>query len=184
MVRLRDFQSRMAKQPGFPTRLTGKMRINAPWLPSWAGGALWSDPMKQIFPFEQYLTPFEQMATQQSNEQRQAETILYQMAKDGKATDAEVTQAVKTHSGPLWERAFSQAQLNSQADSSNPLDFMNLIMSPALYLSVPSNIIAGTPQNISPLPITRTAESVQTALQGTPMEWLGKVVGLAAKPEE
>jgi hypothetical protein len=59
-ARMQDAQEKMAAN--MPTRLKGKVRIPAPWLPDWAGGGLWVDPTAKLFPFAPFGQPFEQFA--------------------------------------------------------------------------------------------------------------------------
>jgi hypothetical protein len=63
-----------------------------------------------------------------------------------------------------------------------------MLFSPAVYLTLPYYLATKQPAGQmgwpnSQLPITRTAQGVQTAFNGTGLQWLGDAAGLLAKPE-
>lgn len=182
-ARLKEAQERMEMQ-GVPSRFKGKMRIPAPFLPEWMGGGLWMDPYQQLFPFKNFTKPFEQMAQEENQVVKRAESILQEMGENGQVSPTELQQAMQTHEGPVWESATKRAELEMDSELNNPAGLVSMIMSPALWLNVPMQIANGKPEKISTLPITRMGRGVRTAFEGTPMEFLGNLVGLAAKPEE
>lgn len=193
-ARLRDYQRKGGEkgEVALPTRLEGKVRIPAPWLPEGMGSTLYIDPYKVLFPFATIATPFEQYGKQESLVDRKVDQLLSEWAQDGTYTQAEVQQAFATHSGSVYEAAHTQSEAEMNGELSNPLDFVKLIMSPAMYLSLPLNalkikvpmISEGSPENISTLPFTRLGQALRGATQGTPLEFLGNVLGMIAKPEE
>lgn len=182
MVRLQKFSSRYERD--LPDRLKGKLKIDAPWLPEWAGGGIYIDPLKTIFPPLNYLQPFEQMARDRNSQQYEAERILQEWAADQKYSEQEIQQAQQTRKGSVWEAAFAEAQIRRKAEVANPFDFMSILLGPAMYLTTPYKLMTGKGNEISQLPITRTAQAIQTATKGSWAEPLGGLVGLLAKPEE
>jgi hypothetical protein len=175
--------SEKMEDEGLPTRLKGKNRMLMPFLPDWMGTGIWVDPLKQIFPPDQFGQPLEQMNVNNITTARKAESILRERAKAGQVGTTEAQAAITAKAGPLWDDAMEQAVADNDVES-NPMTMLNMMLSPALWISIPKNIMAGTPEKISQLPITKTAGSVQTALEGTFAQPLGDLIGLAAKPEQ
>ena len=50
-------------------------------------------------------------------------------------------------------------------------------------ITIPWNLAKGTPEKITPTPLLRTSQAVETALQDTPLEALGNIVGSLGEPE-
>ena len=166
-----------------PDRLKGKMKVEVPFLPEWMGGSVYIDPLKTMFPLLNFLQPFEQMQKDKNAQVMEAERVLTEWAQAEKYSQAEIGQAVQTRSGSVWEAALAEASIRRKAEISNPADFMATILGPAWYLTAPYKLAMGQGNEISQLPITRTAQAIQTATAGTWAEGIGNVVGLLAKPE-
>ena len=167
-----------------PDRLKGKIKVEVPFLPEWMGGSVYIDPLKAMFPILNFLQPFEQMQKDQNAQVMEAERVLQEWAQAEKYSQAEIGQAVQTRSGSVWEAALAEASIRRKAEISNPMDFMSAILGPAWYLTTPYKLAMGQGNEISQLPITRTAQAIQTATAGTWAEGLGNAVGLLAKPEQ
>ena len=169
---------------GMPTRLAGKARLPMPWMQAWTGGGLWVDPYKNLFPFGQFLDPWEKQAQQQSQIDRQAEHDLDAMVTDGTITTAQRQDAVNTHQGDLWTKA--QKQAGAELDISNtPMDMVSMMMTPALWWTIPEAIINKHPETISPLPITKFGQTIRTLGKDTFAQPATDLVGGAmAWPEE
>jgi hypothetical protein len=190
-ARLNMMQNRYANN--LPERMRGKIRIPAPWLPDWMGDELYIDPKRTIFPFQNVITPFEQMMQDNNYQQVEAERILQGWAQDGSVPQAELQEAWQTRKGATWEKALAQAKINRQSEISNPLDFLSILLGPAWYLSTPAkafglkipyiNPQGGGPETISELPLTRTARAAQAVTTGTWAEPIGQLIGLLGKPE-
>jgi len=181
--RLQQFTNKYPN-PNIPERLRGKIKIPAPWLPEWMGDGLYVDPLRMLFTPANFTRPLEQMQSDKNQQLIEAERLLQTWAADGTVSDADLQQAVSSHSGSVWERAFAQAQINRQAEISSPFDFMNAFMGPAWYVTTPWKLATGQGQTITNLPLTNTARAVQTVTAGTPLEPIGKFIGLFGKPEE
>jgi len=164
-ARLRNMQRNTLYSPGFPTRLRDKVKIPMPFLPDWAGGGLWVDPFRQLFPFEQLATPLETMARENSMVDQRTATILQSWLQEGKYSDAEIRDAINSRSGHVWEQAKTMAEQNVDRETSNPFDFMNLIVSPSLPINILYNVLKGTPNEINNLPPTRAIQAI-TSLAG------------------
>lgn len=181
-ARMQQTQEKMQRD-GMPTRLKGQVRIPAPWLPDWAGTGIYIDPMSKILPFDNFGQPLEQFASNKNQVEKRATSLLQSQVKAGEITAQQMSDAIANKSDAVWKRA--QAQAEEELDKSmNPLSMASMMMTPALWWTTAQNIAQGTPEKISPLPLTRTAQSIRTATRGTPLEGIGSIVGLAAWPEE
>lgn len=182
-ARMQQAQEKMEKN-GMPTRLKGKMRMPAPWLPDWAGGGLWMDPASKLLPFATFGQPFEQYASDRNMIAKRAETILQDMVEADQITTGQMQEALRTRQGKAWEMATSQAQVELEKNGS-PVNLVGMMMSPALYWSAPAALLEGKPEKISVMPITRTGQAIRTATQGTGLQGIGNFIGNAlAMPEE
>lgn len=182
-ARYRQAQKKMETW-GIPNRLKGKSRIPAAYLPDWMGGALWTDPMRSLLPFDSFGQPLEDLARNKQTVARQAEQNLYAMLEDKSITQKELDEALNSHTGPLWEKAYAQAMTDTAEETSDPMNLMSIVMSPAMWISNPYYLATGQAEKISPLPITKTAMAYDTALEDTILAPLGKLVGMAAWPEK
>jgi peptidoglycan hydrolase-like protein with peptidoglycan-binding domain len=179
-ARLQDYQEKMAAN--MPARLRGKMRLPAPWLPEWAGGGLWFDPMQKFLPFSTFGQPVEQFAENAAQVERAAEGILSEMVQAERITQAEADEALANKTGPIWQQAVKQAEVETDRQAS-PGSLAGMMMTPSLFWTTGQNLLNGRPDKISTLPVTRTAAALETATAGTFAEGLGKLAGLAAWPE-
>lgn len=165
-VRLRAMQDRAADSPGFPTRLRGKMKIPVPFLPKWAGDGIYIDPMKQLFPIENLFAPFEKALEQDAQNVRTAEYNLQAAVQNEEISAEAATEAIRTHKGEIWDRAMTQARMETEQNIGNPFDFLSLISGPSLPIQwLYQGLIKGTPEKIGSLPITRQFRAA-TALMG------------------
>jgi diguanylate cyclase (GGDEF)-like protein len=164
-ARLRNLQQQYMEGEGnIPTRLKKKVKIPTPFLPDWMGDSIYIDPLKQLFPFEQMMRPWEQLATDKNLETRKAESALDQMVQDEQITENQARQAKAARSGPVWQRAVAQARQDMDTQLDNPLDFAFMMSSPSLPISIAYNMLKGTPENIGQLPVTRLIQANTAAL--------------------
>lgn len=182
-ARMREMQ-RKQEQKGIPSRMRGKMQVMAPWLPDWAGGRVFVDPMRQLFPFDGIGQLFTNMQQTQSQQTQIAQQNLQTMLDRGEIGDADYQATLKNRTGYLWDKAMQQAQDEIDQEINNPVNMVTMMLSPAAYLDMPYKLLTGQGAKISPLPITRTASAIQTALKGTPIEEVGTLIGAAALPEK
>jgi hypothetical protein len=163
-ARIRNFQRSTVQSPGFPTRLRDKMKMPVPFLPEWAGGGIYVDPFRQIFPFEQFARPWEQRAQDRSMVDKRAFYTVQQWGEDGEEDPEAVKEALELRSGPLWEKAISMAQLDVESQTGNPWDFINLIMSPSLPIGWGYEWMRGRKDRIGQMPASRLIQNVSGAL--------------------
>jgi hypothetical protein len=96
-ARLQKTQERMAAN--MPSRLRGKVRMPAPWLPEWAGGGLWVDPMQKLLPFSTFGQPFEQFAKDTDQVQRVAGQLLDEQVEAGALHNTRRTRPSRPRAG-------------------------------------------------------------------------------------
>lgn len=179
-ARLLDMQQRQAHS--MPERLRGKMRLPAPWLPDWAGGGLWVDPISKFLPFSTFGQPMERYQQNLDQINQRAGQVLDEMVKADQITQAEADQALSTRSGKAWDQATAQAQVDTNQGAA-PTNLVSMMLSPSLWWTTGSALLNGHPEQITNLPITRTSRALETMTQGTALEPLGKIAGLGAWPE-
>lgn len=181
--RLKRAQDEMERK-GMPSRLKGKVRLPMPWMPEWTGKGLWIDPLKQFFPFAQFGQPFEQFALDKNQIERRAEQILDDMVQAERITYSEAQDAKTNRNNAAWQQAVKQAE-GELDKSANPLNLVSMLMSPALWWTIPANLASGRPEKISPMPITRTGQTVRELGRGTIAEPVTNIIGgIMAGPEE
>jgi hypothetical protein len=189
-ARLRMQQERYERD--IPERLRGKIRISAPWLPEWAGDSLYIDPMRNLF-FPDTVARYLERGQREKNYQViEAERVLQEWQASGQYNDAEIIDAAKTQKGKVWERAWAEAQMRRESESSNPVDFFTSFFGPSWYLSTPLNLAGvrvpgisqGKPEKVNTLPLGNTARALDTVTQGTWAEPVGNLIGLIGKGED
>jgi hypothetical protein len=183
-ARLKRAQEEQEEKNQMPTRLRGKMRLAMPWLPEWTGRGIWSDPLKQIFPFAQFGQPVERFAQDKNMIDKRAEAILTEMVEEGRATYADAQTAKVNKEGALWKQAVTQAEAELDKNG-NPANLVSMMMGPALWWTIPSHLAAGKPEKVGPFPITRTGQTIRTLGEGTFLQPATDLLGGAlAGPEE
>jgi diguanylate cyclase (GGDEF)-like protein len=174
-----------------PERLRNKIFIPMPFLPEWMGGGTFIDPRFQFFPITQFMQPLSALARQDQQLSNSAMYVLRDMAEGGEITMEQASQAYSSRSGDLWNKAISQAKLQQGENMQTGADYFAMLYGPALYLTIPYYL--GTGKDFmginsawpsGQLPITRFGQAVETATEGTPIDWIGKAFGLMAKPEK
>jgi hypothetical protein len=140
------------------------MKMPVPFLPEWAGGGIYVDPFRQMFPFEQFARPWEQRVEDKNQAEKRAAYTIQRWGEDGEEDPQAVQEALQTREGPLWEKALTMAELDVESETSNPWDFINLVMSPSLPIGWAYQALRGTPERISQLPATRLIQNVSGAL--------------------
>jgi hypothetical protein len=181
-ARLRQMQRNLVNSPGFPVRLQDKMRIPIPFLPDWMGGGIYIDPMKQMFPFEQLARPWERLGADQSRIAQRAEYILLEMQANGEISD-ENAKAAAAHTGPAWDKALTQARMEIETETSNPFEFINLLMSWSMPLQWAYYQLKGQKEKINPLPLARLINNVAVAFGANKGKGYEKILGLPTQDE-
>jgi hypothetical protein len=175
-------------QSQMPDRMKGKIFMPMPFLPSWMGGGMYIDPTASLLPMRMFVQPLDSYQNDVNNDANNAKYVLRQWAQDGTLDPTVADTAIKTQTGAAWDRAIQQAKLENNEGDKNAFDYFGTLMSPGLYASIPYYLATGKTLGSgfpnSQLPVTRFGSSMQTALQGTSLEWLGNAAGILAKPEQ
>lgn len=188
-ARLRRFMEGSIASPGFPSRLANKIAIPAPYLPEWAGSSVWVDPIRKMFPFSEFTGPVDYYAKSKSEQERRAENLIIQWHGRGQVGTEEASQAFGSKSGATWQRAMEQAQLELEGNEADTGSWMNMIMSPALYLTMPAQMLLGKNpmtgrEDTTLLPMTRTGNALKAITENTPLHMVGQMFGsILAAPE-
>lgn len=144
-----------------PDRLRGKFKLPMAWLPDWAGDGVYIDPMSKLLPFMDFMRPLDRRMQDMDRQTRVANSLLQDWVKNGEITAEEAARAMKEKSGPLWERAAAMAMQDSGGDSW--VDFASLFTSPALYLSLPYQLMTGQGNKISTTPLSQQLQGLAAA---------------------
>jgi hypothetical protein len=150
----------MGQHEGFPQRLRGHVKIDMPYAPEEAGD-IWVNPFRAMgIPFEQFTQPFERWTQQSVSVEQRTIRRLDDLLADSTITQAQYDEAVEVKEGELWERA--QAQVEDEEDRLrfDLLDFMNLSLSPHIPAQLAWNLARGTPEELNPLPHTRSLRHI------------------------
>lgn len=177
--RINRFLNTEVQKPGFPSRLTGRVRVPLPFLPEWMGGGVWVDPLSAALPLEGWAWPWDDFQNRSSNLQYRAERALADLLDAGQITlqqhDAALAELEESGAGQLGvgglgladETARRAVQLALSADSNlrfDAADLATLLVSPHLPLSWAYQYLRGTPERISPLPGTRQVRALTAAV--------------------
>ena len=186
-VRLNKFLSANIDRPGYPSRLSRKMAISAPWLPDWLGDSIYIDPLRQFYPMEQLLRPVTQVQEQGVLQMRRTMTNLDKMVQDEDITEQAYADAKKNQSGSAWDTAWNKARSELSAEIENPWDFAFSAIGPSLPISTAYNLAMGRGDELAPLPITKMIQRTSAAITGGEGINIGKpfrkMVGLPELPK-
>lgn len=165
-IKLQQFADKAGKyvnQEIGPTRLRGKIKFNLPFAPKWMGDQ-YIDPFAMFLPFKQWVSPFEDLARQESGDVGYAERVMTQLHDDKNITDAEY-QSGLSHSGPVWDRAVGLAQQDDQSGRQSAMDTLSSLTALHAPLQWAYNAATGHPEkNSAVLPITRSLGGAAAAL--------------------
>lgn len=159
-ARIRAMQQKQERVEGFPSRLAGKMQFNMPFLPSFMGDTMFADPLRQLFPHELLMQPFQRMAGEANQVDNRAVYILETWAADETYSQAELQAALESRQGDIWNKAVAQAKVEIDSEFNNPMDFMNAISGPLLPISWAYKLAQGKKDEIGELPVTRAIQAM------------------------
>jgi hypothetical protein len=172
-----------AQANGLPTRFNNMNRMYAPWLPAGFGGAVFADPIQQLFPLSQVTNIFKDINQAYGKQDNATKQIIEQQVRDNKISRADADKALEETSGnKIWDAAAEQAA--AENDYTQPYNLMSLAMSPAMWIDIPAKILGGNAKNITNLPMTRQGQAIGAALQDTPLQGVGNLAkNVMAGPE-
>lgn len=180
-ARIRSMQQETEKMKGFPSRLEGKFQFNLPFLPDWMGKTMFADPLRQLFPHELLMEPFQRMAGETTLTNNRARYILEQWAGEGKYSQSELQAAYDSKSGDIWNKAVAQAKIEIDAEYNNPMDVIQAISGPLLPVGWAYNLAQGKKEKIGELPVTRAIQALTSWITPGGLNWeapLRKALGL------
>lgn len=157
-------------ESGFPSRLKGHIRINAPFLSKifgeWIGEDIFVNPLDVAIPIDNFLYGYEEYEKQQLGDIGMTERTLEELVNDGHISEAEYEDAINNRQGPVWERAMALAQKDDSEARLNMFDFAAMTVRPHAPLMWAYLKAQGREEEIGPfLPITRTVKGI-TAMFG------------------
>lgn len=159
-ARMRHINNDNLQTEGYPSRLRDKTFIPVPFLPKWAGGGVYIDPLHQIFPFENIARPYDTWVQQKNQEQKKTEYNIMKMLADETITEDQAREALSTHTGQAWETALAQARVEIDYEIANPFDLLATMSGPSLPISIGYNMLRGREDKIGLLPLTRLIQSL------------------------
>jgi len=166
--RVSKFLNTEVTKAGFPSRLAGQVQIPMPFLPEWAGGGVFVDPMKVGLPLQTWAAPWEQEQSRQQRLNYRIESTINQWMDDGQITLAEGQAALKDKGGgasaALWQRASTDAVAKDKSLGADAIDTAMAVLPPSLPLGFVMNKLRGKEGDISQLPPTRYAKAIGAAL--------------------
>ena len=163
-LKLNQFVQNATNQPGYPTRLKGKTGVYLPFLPKWMGESIYIDPMQQIYPYEQLMRPFTQLAQQKTLEEHEAAYVLDDQVKNGEITAQQAAEAKAMHQGQVWDQAYAQAVNQVAGNIQNPADFVFSLSGPLLPVTIAYDMMTGRKDQIAQLPATKLVQNFTSLL--------------------
>lgn len=180
--RMKKFLHTSVTRRGTPSRLAGRVKFELPFMPEWMGGGVWVDPLNLGLPLGKFGDPWEQVAQSQSRVNDRVEDQLQEMLNGGEITREQyrealgyrpgmgddVSGAVIAATGMGMPEAYAEARRRVLAeDPSLRNDIGDLAVAlfpPSLLVYNAYQTLRGTPERISPLPITRDVRNLTAAL--------------------
>jgi hypothetical protein len=181
--RIQKFLNTQVQKPGFPQRLAGRIRLPMPFLPEWMGGGIYVDPMRIGLPLDDFITPWEDEAERASNLKNRAARKLQDLLEKGEITREEFAAAQTDPLSAAYKRAEELAIAEDDRLEFDGLDFAMRVFSPHLPIQWAYQYARGTPERISPLPLTRQVKGLSAALGLGPPGGLNLEEGLRRKLE-
>ena len=154
----------MGQNEAFPQRLRGHVKMDMPFAPEEAGG-VWVNPFRAIgLPFASFTQPFERWQQNSVSVENRTERRLEEMLEAGDISEVEYQTALEQREGLTWDRAEALVRDDEDAQTFDLMDFMNLSISPHLPISAAYQLARGTPEELNPLPHTRSLKHIATIL--------------------
>ncbi len=164
------YDTGLAPDKGFPSRLLNHIRIPVPFLPKmfgdWLGSSVWINPTKALLPLEQFAMPFEQVEQQMRSDQGAAMRVLEEMLNDNMITEDDYLTASEMQEGPAWDRAVELSRQDDDQSRMNGVDFLTTLLMPHAPIMWGIRMAQGRTDEIGTLlPMTRTIKGA-TGLLG------------------
>jgi hypothetical protein len=153
---LRNFHQ-TDEDKGYPSRLKGKVGIPIPFQETdkWMGDGIFVDPSRQVFGFEQMLSPFKTAVRQENMLSNKAMSNVQERLRNEEITQAQADLAINSRMGDIWDKAYDEAVNETDLNITSPLDFATSLVGLSLPLEYLRRILLKQTDRISQLPITR-----------------------------
>jgi hypothetical protein len=178
--RYRELQRRNTNY-GFPSRMQGKNLFYAPWLHEGFGDVIGFDLFGKVYTGEQLFRPVQNYANLDADITTEAQNYIIDLAKQEVISMTDATAALKDKKGTIWDDAVSYVKLNTMKDKTDPVTLVGMMMSLDPYINAAVQVMRGTPENISPFPLTRQGNALE-AVWGKSV--IGIVGGILSYPED
>lgn len=152
------------ERDGMATRTKGKLRIDIPFAPEWMGEQF-IDPLRVALPFDNWISPFENLEKDQHSFEGRVQRVLDQQLKEGSITKEEYDDATQSRDGATWDFASSIQQRNEEGDRYDAWDFTTTLAAPHAPIMWAYNAAFGDKQDIGPFsPLSRVTRNAATLL--------------------
>lgn len=130
-TKLRDAQDEVQNDPRFPTRLKGMMQLPFPFLPSWAGGGMWYDPLQITTSIDQVfgMNRFEDQVTD-----AEIAASIRALAAAGTISQTEAANAIANMGGALWDQ--QKMQMEKLSSTREGIDDFSTMFRPHLPIDI------------------------------------------------
>lgn len=180
---------RRNEMTGFPSRQGGKSPVYAPWLPEGMGDWMFVNPWSKFFTPEQLFQPIQNFANMDANITSEAKRYINELVGQGTITPEAAKLAIETRKGDVWEDAVQYTRLNTMPNETDPFTMATMFLNPDPMINALYQSARGTPEKISPLPLTRIGNSFEAIGEGdllgiigtmlsAPEDWIRKKAGL------
>ena len=178
--RYRELQRRN-EMTGFPSRQAGKTPIYAPWLPEELGDWLFVNPGNKFFTPEQLFQPLANFANLDAETTQEAQQYVLDLMRQGTVSAEDGRKAILDKTGNIWEDAVSYVKLNTMSDKTDAFSMASMVLNPDPIMNTLYQFGRGTPEKLSPLPLTRLGNSFE-AIGGDGV--LGIIGSILSYPED
>lgn len=164
-MRYREFWATAGLQnDGMATRAKGKIRVELPFAPDWMGEQF-IDPLRTMLPFDNWLTPFDQLKANAESLDGRTERFLEQQLAEGSISQEDYKNALETRSGGLWDFARTKTAGNDADGNYDAWDFATSLAAPHAPLMWAYNAAFGNKENIGSFtPMSRITRNAATLL--------------------
>lgn len=165
---------------GYPTRLGGKSPVYVPWLANGMGDYMFINPWSKFYTPEQLFQPIQNYASLDAEVATEAQRRITELVKEGLVTPEAAYDAIRNKSGNVWDDAVQHTKLNSMKNEADPLTLASMFINFDPVMNALLQYSKGTPEKISPLPLTRIGNSFE-AIGG---DYLGIIGAILSYPED
>jgi hypothetical protein len=141
-----------------PSRMAGKLRIPVPFLPDWAGDAMFINPLAKFFPIEALMQPLSNLADLSKTVNDQVISQINAMVRAQLITPQQAEEAIQSGQGQIWDSALATVQTQNP-DTLDPMSAVSWSMQPAPWFTIPYYALTGQSEKNSLYPLTRQGQA-------------------------